>query len=84
MKVKFEYKGHEIVLCRELLSVTLLIDGLECDKAEGIVKSQFSSFELQGKINNENNVHLKVKMGIMLDTAELYIDGELVETRKIA
>lgn len=83
MKARFLYKDHEIVFFRGLLRAKLIVDGVECDRQEGFAESQMSSFDLYGRLNSGEKVHLQIKLGFPSDTANLYIDGVLVEARKV-
>lgn len=83
MKEKFIYDGHEIVFHRGFGDARLIIDGVECDRVVGLVKTQVSSFDLYGKLSSGQSVHLEIKLGFIPDTANLYIDDKLVDSKKV-
>lgn len=82
MKTKFYYEGHEIVFHRKVTYAALLIDGKECDVQAGFVESQMSSFTLRGELSSGESIRLEIKAGFFPDTAELYINDQLVQTKK--
>lgn len=82
MKTSFLYNGHEIAFFRGLVCARMLIDGVECDRQEGFVQCQMSSFELHGELESGEKVCLKIKLGFVSDTAMLNIDDQLIESKK--
>ena len=83
MKSKFLFEGHEIIFFRGLFFAKLIIDGKDFDRVEGFRKCQMSSFDLYGKLADGRNVCLQIKLGFPPDTAFLFIDDILTETRKV-
>lgn len=83
MKARFLFDGHEIIFFRGLFYAKLIIDGQDFDRVEGFRQCQMSSFDLNGMLSDGRKVHLHIKLGFPPDTAFLYIDGVLAETRKV-
>ena len=83
MKARFLFDGHEIVFFRGVFFAKLIIDGRDFDRIEGFKECQMSSFDLTGTLEDGRKVLLQIKLGFPPDTAYLYIDDVLVETRKV-
>lgn len=87
MKATFIHKNHEIVVDKQLSSVSLFIDGVEVDKKEGFFSIQNTNYELNGKVAGSETGHDTVKIqfryGLVVDEVIFLYNDEKIDVKRI-
>lgn len=86
MKLIFRHRDHAIMVSRGVTSAELSIDNEIQDVINGFTNTQMKSFELNGKVKNEDgsfdDVRVCVEIGLPNDTVSCYFNGELIDAQK--
>lgn len=88
MRATFVYKNHEIIVEKKLSSISLIIDGIEVDKKEGLFSVQNTNYELRGTvINSDNNsrdtVAIQFRYGMVVDEVVLLYNDDKIDAKRI-